>query len=412
MKRRSIFMAVAVLFVILSVLSACNSGTTDNGTQNSGTQSQSPEVSQSSQPAGNTPPPGSAAPGEASTSPGAAQPPEGAAEQKIYTYDDLVELASRITRPVNLRIGMATAGRHYQNFMADKLKEIVEEVSDNVTIEIFPGGQLGSVAQMMESVLNGSLEGATFPAAFLSTVAPAVSVIEVPFLFDDQVGSAEQAYRVLNSGTSLDEYLYRRGIVPIAWLRSGDNFLLSDSEISQVSDFQGKKLRCHTSEFVQNTLRLLGATPTIIENSELIVSLQNGTVDGTESDPSFAVTQGLYQVVNYYTLTPIRTNQIVLILSADIWDSYPPETQEFIRAANQYVLREFEYDYYLNIEATAFTAMEEEGVIITRPDAAFISDMRRLTASVADDFRNKDADCAAIYDEFVALITADSAAHR
>ena len=409
MKSRSKLITVIAIILAISFMYACG-----NANQSGGTQSPDASAPPANQPTSSPSAPNTAAPGSSAAPSQDITPPpaSGAPEAKEYTYDDLVALAGKVTKPVNLRIGMATAGRHYQNFMADKLKEVVEEVSDNVTIEVFPGGQLGSVAQMLEAVLNGSLEGAAFPAAFLSTVAPGVSVIEVPFLFDDQVGSAEQAFRVLNSGTSLDDYLYKKGFVPIAWLRSGDNFLLSASEITKVADFQGKKLRCHTSEFVQNTMKLLGATPTIIENSELILSLQNKTIDGTESDPSFAVTQGLYQVANYYTLTPIRTNQIILILSADLWDGYSPEAQEFIRAANQYVLKEYEYDYYLEIEATAFKTMEDEGVIINRPDAAFVSDMRNLTASVAEDFRNKDADCAAIYDEFMQLIAADSAMYR
>jgi TRAP-type C4-dicarboxylate transport system substrate-binding protein len=119
----------------------------------------------------------------------------------------------------------------------------------------------------------------------------------------------------------------------------------------------------------------------------------------------------MYQVAKYYALTPMRPNEVVFVFSSEVWDTYSKEAQDLIYATAQYVLREYEYAYFKQVEASSFATLEENDVNIFTPDAAFVNELRDLTAGVAEDFKKKDADCAAIYDEFVAKIAADNAAH-
>ena len=414
MKKRRIIALILTLVMATFMFAACGGSDSPASAPDSSAPASNAPASNAPSPAAQSPgASSSAAAGAASPAPESQAPANAAPAETVkieYTYDYLIELAAKVTQPVNIRIGLGTAGKHYQNFMVDTFKEVIEEVSDKITVEVFPGGQLGTIPQMMESVLSGALGGIAFPAAYLSTVAPAISVLELPFLFADPKGSSEQAYRVLNGGTSLDGYLYDKGFVPVAWLRSGDNYLMTLSEVRGISDLQGRKLRCHSSEFVQETVKLLGAVPTMIDVSELTSALQNGTIDGTEADPVFTVSQSMHQIAKYYTLLPMRPNEVVFVLSAELWDTYSKEAQDLIYAVNQYVVRDREYDYFLNVEANSFKAMEEEGVQIFNPDDAFISELRSLTAGVATNFINKNSDCAAIYSEFVDLIAADNAA--
>ncbi len=73
-------------------------------------------------------------------------------------------------------------------------EEIVEKASEGmIDVEVFPGGQLGSEAEVMESVQLGvvqATEGGKFEVA-----TPTYLLYTLPFLFD----SPEQALEVMRS---------------------------------------------------------------------------------------------------------------------------------------------------------------------------------------------------------------------
>ena len=311
---------------------------------------------------------------------------------------------SSITGNYTMRVGVPTGGKHYSNFNVENFKEIVEEKSGgHIVVEIYPSGQWGTVVQCCENCLDGTLEAINLPAAYLATYAPAISILELPFLFDDSIGVAEHCYQVLNAGTSLDQYLESKGFVVGAWIRSGENYILSTSPIESVADMAGKKIRCHTSNIVQETMKAIGAVPTMVDTADLATSLSNGTVDATESDPSFVWTQKYYEQANNYLKMPLRPNQIIFAFSEYWFSSLPEDVQACImESAKEAVERE--HEYCSNLMENVFSQMEEAGVNIIDPDEAFVNDLKEKTAGIKDLYISINDDCAAMYEEFSALV--------
>ena len=64
--------------------------------------------------------------------------------------------------------------------VADLVKE---RTNGEVVLEIFPAGQLGQAREMNEGVQLGVIDGTVSPAAFLAGFNPAVSILDVPFIY-------------------------------------------------------------------------------------------------------------------------------------------------------------------------------------------------------------------------------------
>lgn len=311
---------------------------------------------------------------------------------------------STISGDYVMRVGIPTGGKHYSNYNVEQFKEIVEEKSGgHITVEIYPSGQWGTVVQCCENCLDGTLEAISLPAAYLATYAPAISVLELPFLFDESIGVAEHSYQILNAGTSLDSYLESKGFVVGAWIRSGDNYILSTSPIESVADMAGKKIRCHTSNIVQETMKAIGAVPTMVDTADLATSLSNGTIDATESDPSFVWTQKYYEQANNYLKMPLRPNQLIFAFSEYWFSSLPEDVQACIKESAQEAVA-LEHEYCTQMMENVFTQMEEAGVNIIDPDESFVSELKEMTNGIADIYVATNDECAAMYEEFSALV--------
>lgn len=320
------------------------------------------------------------------------------------------EAAGGIEGSYTLRIGIPTGGKHQQNYFCEQFAAFLADLSGGqVTAELYPAGQLGTTAQMQESILNGSLQGLALPAAYLSSTAPAACVLDIPFLFDYEKGANLQCYRVLNSGTSLDQYLYDQGYEIAAWPLSGMNYFMTIKPVLSMADLSGQKIRCHTSAYIQSALSKTGAVPTIVDTSELATALQNGTIDGLETDIVFACSQKTYELAGNFSFIPMNVSPLVFVLSVEWFETLPEEVKAVIAEAADKAL-EAEYAYYVDYENACIEEMKAAGVSIVEPDAAFIEALQTATAGVAEQFCGDSEQNAAIYKEFTDLIAADSAA--
>src|SRR3954467_5110025 len=74
-----------------------------------------------------------------------------------------------------------------------KLAELVKSrTNGEVDIQLFPASQLGNARQMVEGVQFGTIEATMMPAAFLGGFNPAVSVLDIPYLFPTDRAKSER----------------------------------------------------------------------------------------------------------------------------------------------------------------------------------------------------------------------------
>ena len=208
-----------------------------------------------------------------------------------------------------LKWAVVTRGDMQEKF-GHKLAEILPKATNGrVEVKVFPGGQLGSPAAMIEGLQLGTIEGYENPADFFVGVDSRFGKFSIPFLFK----STDHANKVLaRSGTQRVRAQYgrvqghrrcqSRGRRRVALLRRQE-------AAESIADFKGMKLRVNATPAERARMGALGATAVPMGLPEMITSLQNGVIDGTMSGMSIYTNFNLQNVGK----TLLETHDTLLI---------------------------------------------------------------------------------------------------
>lgn len=304
-----------------------------------------------------------------------------------------------------IRLGTPTGGKHQQNVTMEEFKRRIEAASDGaITVELYPTSQLGTASQMIEGVQNGTIEGVLIPSSYFASYAPAIAILDLPFLFNADGTAAVQAQAILAAGTSLDDYLYDYGFVVGGYLLGGNQYILSTFPIQDMSDLKGHTIWTLPSSTMQASLNAYGASPTAMDPSDVAVCLQNGTIQGVLNDCTFWLVQGLYESAQCINLCPAGAFVNCFFFSADWMDGLPTNVKDLILTTSKEVIEDHEIPYMTEYSETAMQTMIDAGCTVYAPSDNLLAEMKAASASLHEEFKAKNSDCAAIYEEFVNLI--------
>ena len=213
---------------------------------------------------------------------------------------------------------------------------MVEEGSDgNITVELYPNSQLGSVPENIESMRAGGLEMCWASDAAIAGFVPEWNLVGLPFLWT----SIEAAHEALDGdfGQHLDQLLEEQcGIIDLANADVGfRNITNSKGTITSPADLNGIKIRTMTNELHVEYFTALGAIPTPMSFSELFTALQQKTVDAQENPTSLIWNNRIYEVQDYMTVSEHVWSSAPIIIAKDFYESLPEEYQTLIADAAQ-----------------------------------------------------------------------------
>ncbi len=129
--------------------------------------------------------------------------------------------------------------------------------------QVFPAGQLGNVARMVEGVQLGTIEAAITPPDFLTGIDPRFMALTSPYLFD----TMDHAQRVLNDREFLDRFLAigePKGVVGVSLMVYGPAGIAMRTPVRSPDDLRGKKIRINATPLEP---RAPSTTPTPITSS-------------------------------------------------------------------------------------------------------------------------------------------------
>lgn len=248
-------------------------------------------------------------------------------------------------------------------YMAQRCKEIS---NGELTIEIYPSGQLGSEQQCVELLQIGSLAITKVSAAVMESFTEEFKVLGLPYIFR----SREHAFKVQDGEIGQELLLSTEPV----WIRGlcfydagSRSFYTLNTPINRPEDLNGLKIRVMKSITAVEMIKALGGSPTPISWGELYTALQSGVVDGAENNPPSFYTSHHYEVCKYYSLNEHTTIPDVLIISLKVWEKLTPQEQAWLQqAANESV--PVERRLWAESERESLEAVEEAGVTIIYPD--------------------------------------------
>ena len=199
---------------------------------------------------------------------------------------------------------------------------LLNATGGEVVVEIFPNSTLYKDKEELEALHMGSVE---MVAPSLAKLGPLglrdFEIFDLPFLFDDYAA----LHRVTDGGVGavLMERLGATGLLGLAFWDNGFKQMSANRPLVRPEDFRGLKMRIQASEVLEAQMKALGAIPDQMALSDVYTALETGVVDGTENPPSNFLTQKMYKVQKFMTLSNHGYLGYVVIVKERFWRDLP-----------------------------------------------------------------------------------------
>ena len=212
---------------------------------------------------------------------------------------------------------------------AEKMNELS---NGEITINVKAGGSLGGERELLEGEQIGTIELAMTSTGPVGSFVPEIYALDFPFLFNDYAS----AHEILD-GEIGDELLAKfedKGMIGLAWSENGFRHITNSVKPVQTpADVAGLKLRTMENQVHIDAFKELGASPTPMSWTEVLTSLQQGTIDGQENPIPIIVSNNMWDMQKYVTLTGHVYSPAVITMSKIHWDQLSEEEQGWIREA-------------------------------------------------------------------------------
>ncbi len=285
-----------------------------------------------------------------------------------------------------LRVAHNGSEQHPHNAGFEKFKEVLEaETNGRVEVQIFPGEQLGTEEQASQMVKVGTIAATAAGAGGgLAPFVPEAELFNFPFLFRD----LDHFYRVVDGptgrrvGLAIEEAL--DCIVLGYWFSGARNVWNSKKPILTPDDFAGLKIRVMSSPVLVETFNALGAQATPMSFGELYSGLQQGVVDGAETDHIDLLYEKFYEVTEHVSYTNHLFLSVGLLFSRIQYDRLPADVQTAVlKAGRASVLAQRQA--METVTASALEELKEMGLQFHEVDTALFQEkVRSVYANNAD----------------------------
>lgn len=276
-----------------------------------------------------------------------------------------------------LLIGNSTAG-DTQASVNERFAELLNKYSNGrFKASVRHGQALGSNAQMLAALQAGSIHGMIFPAGFISTVVPEMSLFDMPFLLPGAPAKITAFAAQSKAAAKMMELAEQKGIHIIGFHGIGPQSFLAKFPITKLADIQGKKFRVIPSPPRVGAYQDWGAVPRPMELGEVYTSLQQGALDGMENPPDVIYKMKLHEVAKHYVITEHFAFASNAIVSKRWFDALPADLKDAVtRAGRESIV--FADDAYTKSQDSSLEQMRKVISVTTMP-AEELQKMKDLT---------------------------------
>ncbi|WP_320178917.1 TRAP transporter substrate-binding protein DctP [Roseovarius pacificus] len=254
---------------------------------------------------------------------------------------------------------------------ADKFAELVAERSNgDIVVEVFPGGQLVPTKEEIRAAARGQVDFIAPFTTYYSAINPDWDIFYQPMLFDD----VEEAMEVFSGsvGEKLLGTLENRGLVGLGIWHDGPVYVFTrDEPVTSADGLAGKKIRVFPSKPLESFLEKVGASPVSMPATEVYLALQQGTVDGVLTTPTYAAPAQWHEVLKGMAPTIMGVGGYGVSVSKRSWEKLTAEQQDIIRAAMTDAVAWNREQALENIEKSV-TTLVRNGVVLGAMDAAAV----------------------------------------
>ena len=213
----------------------------------------------------------------------------------------VVQSAPVQAQKFDMKIGFATINDP-QHAIAELLaQEMPKMTGGRINARVFPAGQLGKIARMIEGLQLGTQEILIAPPGFLVGLNAAFQVPDAPGVFDD-VWHAHRSLTDAKFRAPYSKLALGTGIRVLALYIYGPTSFASVSPIRSLDDIKGKKVRVLATKMESELVGQFGGTGVPMPYVEVLPALQRKTIDAVRSSIIVMGGSKFFTVTKYITV--------------------------------------------------------------------------------------------------------------
>lgn len=182
---------------------------------------------------------------------------------------------------ITLKLAGVVPVEHFGNTLLDQIKKDIEAANVDVTVNLFPAGQLGSGEELFEAASRGNVD--LVHSVVYAHNDPVLEINSLPYLvssWDD----AEKTYLKKDSpfNTIFAERLDGLGLKLLANAPEGFIGVVAKGVPANATNTDSKdmNIRVWSSQVIKSTVNAMGFKSTTMNWGEVFPAIQSGTVDG------------------------------------------------------------------------------------------------------------------------------------
>lgn len=251
-------------------------------------------------------------------------------------------VSAALAQDVTIRLAHLNPPDPFQSHsgaMTAVFKSLVEANSNGaIEVQLFPNGQLGKDAEVLDQVRQGLVESTISSAGGLAEHYPLVGVFDIPFAFPN-IGVASRVISLDSEfgQTFADDIEEKTELKVLGLLDSGGFFAFTNSKrpITSVADMEGMRIRTMTLPTHEAMIDALGAEPTPLPWAEVYTALQTGVADGQMNPIPIIAFAKFDEVQEYLSITNHVITPYIWTMNQDFFDSLSPAHQEIVLWASE-----------------------------------------------------------------------------
>jgi len=203
-------------------------------------------------------------------------------------------------------------------------QEVEKRTGGKIQVKTFPGSTLLGAKNMMDGVIDGIADIGCVVFAYQPGRFPLLEAVDLPIGFSNAT---------VANATLFDLYkkYHPRSLSKVkvlALFTAPPADIMSKKPVRTLADLKGYELRC-TGAGVK-PLKLLGATPVAMPQSETPEALQKGIVNGVFSSLDILKDFNFAETCRFATICHMQTTSFGVIMNMDKWNSLPDDVKKVI----------------------------------------------------------------------------------
>ena len=183
----------------------------------------------------------------------------------------------------NLKIAHFVTPKHpFSKWLEAWAKKLETQSAGALKFTIIPGSQMGPPPKYYDIARRGQADFTWFLHGFTPGRFPLTEISNLPYLF----GSAEIGTKALNDAALRSQYLDKehKGVkLLILFTHQPGNIHSANKPVRRVEDMKGLRIR-FASATIKDFVAALGGTPVGLPPTQIVESMQKGTIDGAFID--------------------------------------------------------------------------------------------------------------------------------